>query len=353
MDRQDIERWVTDVLAKHEAAAAGGGSTLFGNERVNVFAAKVKRLVEECFVNLDDVASESGDEREVRRRFKNGLDAICRWSTRVAQEEYNRAVHTYPAIQDEYKYALIRFVRVIRQGERGSVNIRVPPFDLFLFYIFQQVASSATMVSRQFFSMGYLDREVFMRESIRMALSRCVQIVGDDGEPASSGSGGAGAPPVVRHVPPPAEVLSHTVAPHDSVSNVGYAAHPRAMAPTPTPTARQGARPVAPSTVGSLVAPAPEPLEAALPRTNVVSRKAPGPFAPTREARHDKVMVIDTGDHDEEEDVGDDDDGRHEAEGDASSSATSSDGGAPAGDEAGVPCFFASTAQSWDAASDL
>lgn len=238
--RADVERMVSDAVRSRTGASS---STMSTDDRVRTFVSELKTLVAKCFGDLNSMVKEkfsgAGEQLE---RFGRGLSVIENWDAGVRAEETQRALARFPYIADEYKYTVITFVRSLVQNDE-SQKVRIPPFDMFLFYYFREVARSPVMRQGAFFVMSYLEQDAFLRDTLHVVLRDCAQllktksIAGGGGDGSSSCVSTASVHPAWRAAlaPPHAAQSTRVIQPADSVSNIGQTQTPRAAAAAALP----------------------------------------------------------------------------------------------------------------------
>lgn len=236
--RADVERMVSDAV---RSRTGGSSSTMSTDDRVRTFVSELKTLVAKCFGDLNSMVKEkfSGSAEQLER-FGRGLSVIENWDAGVRAEETQRALARFPYIADEYKYTVITFVRSLVHDDE-SHKVRIPPFDMFLFYYFREVARSPVMRHGSFFFMGYLEQDAFLRDTLHVVLRDCAQLLKTTTTTSSSSrvSGGnsscvsstASVHPAWRAaLSPPHAQHTHVIQPADSVSNIGQRQASRASA---------------------------------------------------------------------------------------------------------------------------
>ena len=191
---------------------------LFEDERLRVFYAEVKTLINDCFNSLyETVMSEHTNAREQKVKFLKGLSFVSsEMSKDTNYSEIVRVTYAFPRIKTNYQRAMSRFAEhiipreVLHQGQ-----IRCPLFDGFLFDLYRRVAMSSEMRSMRYFSMTYAEQEVFIKDVLRITMSSCLDHIVDPTVAASKdGDDEVTLKNTTRNT------TSSVVRPSDSVSNI-------------------------------------------------------------------------------------------------------------------------------------
>jgi hypothetical protein len=244
MSESTIRRLVRCAY-EEEAAEAG----LFADERIRSFFAVIKTLVHDCFYSLFDTVMKQYEPEERAARLARGLEYISQdQSGGVCMEESHRALREFPTIQQEYERAMVRFAQFMVPQKDPGMKIEVPVFSTFLMKLYTRVASSPDVRSGRFFSMSYFEKDIFLKDVMRVTMNSCivlrptaapVQAASSTNSKAFSGSSsssvaaGALAAAANASVATAAASESH-VLPSDSVSNIGGASQ---RFPPPPPRA--------------------------------------------------------------------------------------------------------------------
>lgn len=215
MERSEIRRVVHSALEKETAAQDAGG--LYADERVRSFFAQIKTLINDCFTSLyDTVRTRYSEPAEQQQKFLKGLAFIAsETNEQLSTDEAPRALRDFPSLPQLYHRAMLRYAQCIAPRMTGG-EVQCPPFDTFLFDVYKRVASSSEMRSGRYFSMSYLEQEIFLKDILRLTMAE--RVVVHDPEPVSVqvSSRGSSKSSSSRDVQP----RSKPVTPYDSVSNI-------------------------------------------------------------------------------------------------------------------------------------
>lgn len=197
----------------------GASSNFADDDGVRTFLSELKLLVDDCFLELNTMVTKEFSDPEYRRaRFKKGLKAIENWDSAVRGEETAHALQRFPTIAEkEYKHASTAFIRAttnLGQADLSGLKVRVPPFDMFLFYFFREIARSSPMKSGDYFTMRYMDKDRYLCDMLYIVMRECLEVL-DDTTTTKSASW--------RTTLAADDRLERRVVPGDSVSCVGTA----------------------------------------------------------------------------------------------------------------------------------
>ena len=211
-------------LTHHHAAAEHNGFA--ADDGVRTFLSELKLLVDDCFLELNTlVAKEYTDPEDRKSKFKKGLKTITNWDAGVRGEETSHALQRFPTIADkEYPHAATAFIRAtthLTGDDVSNVRVRVPPFDMFLFYFFREIARSSSMKGGDYFVMRYTDKDRYLCDMLYIVMSECIQVLDSAPKPASTSWRTA--------LTSSGDRLDRRVVPGDSVSCLGSS---RDTAPT-------------------------------------------------------------------------------------------------------------------------
>ena len=175
-------------MAAHAEAHKSTG--MFADDGVRTFMSQLKTLTDDCFTELNTmVAAEYTNPAERQARFRKGLNTIENWDAQVRGEETSHALERFPSINEQYKHSVIAYVKSTLQGSGGdNVRVRIPPFDMFLFYLFREIARSSVMRNGEYFAMGYLDRDAYMCDIVHIVMRDCAQVISNDSQSKASTS---------------------------------------------------------------------------------------------------------------------------------------------------------------------
>lgn len=219
-------------------------TSLYQDERVCLFFAEVKVLVNECFQSLYDIVrAEFSDPREQRERYLRGLAfAMNGMHEHHNYSEISRATTSFPRIRQNYAKAMSRFVQFVVPREHLKTKIECPSFEGFLFELYRRVATSSEVRTMRYFTMTYSEQEVFLKDVLRIAMSACITLAdsprGDDVSSHGSKSAPAaaaasfitttprGGTAVARPHAPTAAPTPTPITPDDSVSNIHRVTQP-------------------------------------------------------------------------------------------------------------------------------
>lgn len=226
MSESTIRRMVRCAY-EEEAAEAG----LFADERIRSFFAVIKTLVHDCFYSLFDTVMKQYEPEERAARLARGLEYISQdQGGGVCIEESRRALQEFPTIEQEYERAMVRFAQFMVPQKDPGMKIEVPVFSTFLMKLYTRVASSPDVRSGRFFSMTYFEKDIFLKDVLRVVMNSCVVLrptvapvaVAPGGSRAPSTSSVAAGALAAAANASSASSASH-VLPSDSVSNIGGA----------------------------------------------------------------------------------------------------------------------------------
>ena len=174
------------MAAHAEAAAKTTG--MFSDDGVRTFMSQLKTLTDDCFTELNTlVASQYTNPAERQARFKKGLNTIENWDAQVRGEETSHALERFPSINEQYKHSVVTYVKSTLSGSGSdNVRVRIPPFDMFLFYLFREIARSSVMRNGEYFSMSYLDRDAYMCDIVHIVMRDCAQVISNDSQSKAS-----------------------------------------------------------------------------------------------------------------------------------------------------------------------
>lgn len=206
-------------------ASLATASNFADDDGVRTFLSELKLLVDDCFLELNTMVTKEFSDPEYRRaRFKKGLKAIENWDSAVRGEETAHALQRFPTIAEkEYKHASTAFIRAttnLGQTDLSGLKVRVPPFDMFLFYFFREIARSSPMKSGDYFTMRYMDKDRYLCDMLYIVMRECLEVLDDTAPKAKSSSW--------RTALAADDRLERRVVPGDSVSCVGTATKDKA-----------------------------------------------------------------------------------------------------------------------------
>lgn len=191
------------------------------DDGVRTFLSELKLLVDDCFLELNAMVTKEFSDPEYRRaRFKKGLKAIENWDSAVRGEETAHALQKFPTIAEkEYQHASTAFIRAtthMGQADLSSLKVRVPPFDMFLFYFFREIARSASMKNGDYFTMRYMDKDRYLCDMLYIVMRECLEVLDNSAVKSK--------PTSWREQLAVDDRLERRVVPGDSVSCVGTTA---------------------------------------------------------------------------------------------------------------------------------
>jgi hypothetical protein len=228
MEPENVRNIVHDVLRQEGGAMHAG---LFSDDSVHNFFAELKTLINDCFQTLHTVVHQQfQDVNERGQRYQKGLDFFSGPVERIGGDEMQRAQTAFPGISTEYQMAMVRYAQSLHGTMVGTVALKIPSFDKFLFQLYKRVAGSLEVRGMRYFTMSYLEQEIFLKDVVLLTMKACMTL--------REGASGAGA----------------HIRPCDSVSNIGAS------------SARQSSRQKhdAPRNAGNSGAPAKSMIESVL-----------------------------------------------------------------------------------------
>lgn len=173
-------------------------SGIFSDERVMQFFMSVKGVVIHCFETLHQLSLEKSrsiqNDDDTRSRFKRalhlsfnvGLSYISRWDESIHEQEAVSARKRFPAIEADYKYTLIKYVKLLHRRKQARLRMKVPPFRDFLYWMLKRISVTDEMRTMSYFdTFQFSDKDTFLREMLRQTLNQ-------DCLPRSELSGGGG-----------------------------------------------------------------------------------------------------------------------------------------------------------------
>lgn len=205
-------------------------SCLFADERIRVFYAEIKSLINDCFHSLrDTVLNRYPDPAEQQKRYAKGLLFVAYQMNSTANcSEIHRVKNTFPRIADNYQRAMSRFAQyVIPQRYLHVGNIKCPSLESFLYELYRRVALSTEIKSMQYFYMNYLEQEIFLKDILRISMSSCLE-----SRNARNDEHQEDAPALMMLEDGGCANAPDYVMPQDSVSNI-HATHQTGYARTP------------------------------------------------------------------------------------------------------------------------
>lgn len=175
MSESSIRRMVQKVL---EAELGGADGGLFSDERARSFFAQLKTLVNSCFHALHDaVVSAYPDGPERQRRLRKGLAFIASEKNEaMSRDELQKALAEFPSITDDYHRAMVRFAQCVLLKLSPTTKIECPSFETFLFRLYRRIATSVEVNSGRFFTMSYLEQDIFLKDMVRLNMSACMSV---------------------------------------------------------------------------------------------------------------------------------------------------------------------------------
>jgi len=205
------------------------------DDGVRTFLSELKLLVDDCFLELNAMVTKEFSDPEYRRaRFKKGLKAIENWDSAVRGEETAHALQKFPTIAEkEYQHASTAFIRAtthMGQADLSSLKVRVPPFDMFLFYFFREIARSASMKNGDYFTMRYMDKDRYLCDMLYIVMRECLEVLDNSAVKSK--------PTSWREQLAVDDRLERRVVPGDSVSCVGTTTKASTVVITPEPQAQ-------------------------------------------------------------------------------------------------------------------
>jgi len=203
---------------KMASLSAAASPNFADDDGVRTFLSELKLLVDDCFLELNTMVTKEFSDTENRHaRFKKGLKAIENWDSAVRGEETAHALQRFPTIAEkEYKHASTAFIRAttnLSGMDLSGLKVRVPPFDMFLFYFFREIARSASMKNGDYFTMRYMDKDRYLCDMLYIVMRECLEVL-DDSAPKTK-------PASWRTALATDDRLDRRVVPGDSVSCVG------------------------------------------------------------------------------------------------------------------------------------
>lgn len=222
---------LTSIVEDRETATC-----LFNDERIRIFYAEIKSLLNDCFHSLyDTVLKTYTDPAEQQKRYLKGLLFVAyEMNTSANSSEIYRVTHTYPLIAKNYQRAMSRFAQyVIPQRYLHAGDIKCPSLESFLYQLYRRVALSSELKSMRYFHMNYTEQEIFLKDILRIAMNSCL----DPGH-TSRADPPYGQTPLRTTSSSPLLLLQNEpaedfVMPQDSVSNIHLLNRTNAQVPAP------------------------------------------------------------------------------------------------------------------------
>ena len=199
-------------------------SCLFADERIRVFYAEIKSLINDCFHSLrDTVLDRYPDPAEQQKRYVKGLLFVAHQMNSTANcSEIHRVTNTFPRIAENYQRAMSRFAQyVIPQRYLHAGDIKCPSLESFLYELYRRVALSTELKTMRYFHMNYSEQEIFLKDILRISMSSCLESrkASNDERQEGTRAPAAGAPALMMLEDGCANAPDH-VMPQDSVSNI-------------------------------------------------------------------------------------------------------------------------------------
>lgn len=212
MSESGIRRIVHAAYEQEAAVHCDVG--LYADERIRNFFAQIKTIMNETFQSLNDSLQQYPLSERSRRLAKGLAFLASDQNQALSQDELARATQEFPNIAHEYKRAMVRYAQCMISQKSADVKVECTPFDTFLFKMYKRIATSPEVRSARYFTMSYMEQEIFLKDVMRMTMGACLTIKPQPPQsPSSSVTMSAGD--VV-----PSSHRSRPVTPFDSVSNI-------------------------------------------------------------------------------------------------------------------------------------
>lgn len=163
--------------AYQQEAAVHCDVGLYADERIRNFFAQVKTIMNETFQSLND-SLQPFPPAERSKRLAKGLAFLASESNQsMSHDEIARATQEFPNISHEYKRAMMRYAQCMVSGRKSSnIKVECSPFDAFLFKMYRRMATSTEVRSGRYFSMSYMEQEIFLKDVMRMVMGGCLVV---------------------------------------------------------------------------------------------------------------------------------------------------------------------------------
>jgi len=175
MTTKDMQHLVHTLVQQETSALQTG---LFADEKIRNFYVEVKTLINECFQSLYDLVQQNYiNPQERQMRFDRGLEFFSNPETeRISADEMRRALVAFPSISTEYQLSMIRYAQTLHGNMVGTLSLKIPSFEKFLFQLYKRIAATLEVRSMRYFSMSYLEQDIFLRDVVRLAMKSCMSM---------------------------------------------------------------------------------------------------------------------------------------------------------------------------------
>lgn len=134
---------------------------IFVSERIRRFAHQCGKVFRFSILNLihDAMKLRHVDKSymeidEYKLRFY-AVQSIEKWTQPIRNDESTAALHQYPDMADNYKYAFVKYAQnyygTDDYGNRLDLNLRIPPFNFFLFEYYTIASKDNRVLYEEFY----------------------------------------------------------------------------------------------------------------------------------------------------------------------------------------------------------
>ena len=136
---------------------------IFSDEQVIQFYMSIKDIVSNCFGTLhtlsidksrsiqNDDDTQSRFKSALKKSFNVGLNYISNWDESIHEQEAISACKKFPSIESDYKYTLIKYIKLLHTRKQ-RLRMKVPPFRDFLFWMLKRISKTEEMRSMVYFN---------------------------------------------------------------------------------------------------------------------------------------------------------------------------------------------------------
>ena len=148
---------------------------LFADENARNFYIELKVLLTECLESLYALVKREYAPKFHQFRFMRGLEIFNSDNIQaVTITETARALSMFPTINQDYQSAMIRYTHLLYGTMVGTLSLSILSFKIFLIRLYQRVSQTQEISSLRYFTMSYLEQDIFLKDVVRMVMKDCM-----------------------------------------------------------------------------------------------------------------------------------------------------------------------------------
>ena len=179
---------------------------LFADENARNFYIELKVLLTECLESLYALVKREYAPKFHQLRFMRGLEIFNSDNIQaVTITETARALSMFPTINQDYQSAMIRYTHLLYGTMVGTLSLSILSFKIFLIRLYQRVSQTQEISSLRYFTMSYLEQDIFLKDVVRMVMKDCMTTHIQNNSNNNNGRNG---------------ISTQHIKPSDSVSNI-------------------------------------------------------------------------------------------------------------------------------------